>query len=324
MTKLRISFSLLFLWLTITGCESSFDTEVCTEENTFSIDLKFVEGLSSKECVLLDAPRGQNYLVIIKSRSELEKNLRCFSEFQGVDFNNYFNWLSATLPVSRRGKNIIGVQLIIGRFGLPCLTAGGRLPCLPAGRHFWSQKVKKIRLLVWLQIYVLKNQFFPASEKRFDCRKSEMVEQLRRSDLMTHNIFNFDVTPLRIKSHRWCYGRFYNVCYNQNAPRTLTWTDRKSGTQINWSVNLMNLRIYILKNLIIRYFASHRRGKNIIGAQLIIGRFGLPCLPAGRRLRSSVPISKENKATGVIADIHIILLLQANMHIRVAYYLIPN
>jgi len=89
-TKLRISFSLLFLWLTITGCESSFDTEVCTEENTFSIDLKFVEGLSSKECGLLDAPRGQNYLVIIKSRSELEKNLRCFSEFQGVDFNNYF------------------------------------------------------------------------------------------------------------------------------------------------------------------------------------------------------------------------------------------
>jgi hypothetical protein len=68
-TKFRISLSLLFLWLVFAGCESSFDTEVCTEENTFSIDLKFVEGLSSKECGLLDPQRGQNYLVIIKSRS---------------------------------------------------------------------------------------------------------------------------------------------------------------------------------------------------------------------------------------------------------------
>jgi hypothetical protein len=108
-----------------------------------------------------------------------------------------------------------------------------------------------------LRMYILKNQFFPASEKRFDCRKSEMVEQLRRSDLITNNIFNWDLTRSRIKSHRWCSGRFYTICYNQNAPRALTWTDRKSGIQINWSGNLIDLRIYIFKNLITRYFAGH-------------------------------------------------------------------
>jgi len=59
-----------------------------------------------------------------------------------------------------------------------------------------------------------------------------------------------------------------------------------------------------------------RRGKNIIGAQSTIGRFGLPCLPAGRpayrqaglptgRQAFSVPKSEENKAAGIIADIHI-------------------
>jgi hypothetical protein len=61
-----------------------------------------------------------------------------------------------------------------------------------------------------------------------------------------------------------------------------------------------------------------KKDKNIIGNKLIFGRFGLPCLPAGRpayrqagvfpaygRQVSFVPISKENKATGVIADIHI-------------------
>jgi len=47
-----------------------------------------------------------------------------------------------------------------------------------------------------------------------------------------------------------------------------------------------------------------KKDKNIFGNKLIFGRFGLPCLPAGRRLRSSVPISKENKATSVIADTH--------------------
>jgi len=62
--------------------------------------------------------------------------------------------------------------------------------------------------------------------------------------------------------------------------------------------------------MIIRYFASRQKDKNIIGSKLIFGRFGLPCLPAGRptygRQASSVPISKENKATGAIAGIHII------------------
>jgi hypothetical protein len=46
-----------------------------------------------------------------------------------------------------------------------------------------------------------------------------------------------------------------------------------------------------------------RRGKNIIGAQLIIGRFGLPCLPAGWRFRSKK--NEENKAANIIADIPI-------------------
>jgi len=163
------------------------------------------------------------------------------------EYANWKIWLSATLPVSRGSKNIIGSQSTIGRFGLPCLPAGG---------HFRCQKAKKIRLLISLRIYILKNQFFPASEKRFDRRKTEMVEQLRRSDLMTNDIFNWDLTWSRIKSHRWCSGRFFTICYNQNAPRAPTWTDRKSGTQINWSVNLMNLWIYLLKNLITRYFAS--------------------------------------------------------------------
>ena len=45
-----------------------------------------------------------------------------------------------------------------------------------------------------------------------------------------------------------------------------------------------------------------KKDKNIIYANSIFGRLGLPCLPAGRRLRSSVPIRKENKATGAIAD----------------------
>jgi len=52
-----------------------------------------------------------------------------------------------------------------------------------------------------------------------------------------------------------------------------------------------------------------KKDKNIIDTKLIFGRFGLPCLPAGRpaygRQASSVPIRKENKATGAIADIHI-------------------
>jgi hypothetical protein len=53
-----------------------------------------------------------------------------------------------------------------------------------------------------------------------------------------------------------------------------------------------------------------KKDKNIIGNKLIFGRFGLPCLrqagvfPTYGRQASFVPISKENKATGVIADIH--------------------
>jgi hypothetical protein len=54
-----------------------------------------------------------------------------------------------------------------------------------------------------------------------------------------------------------------------------------------------------------------KKDRNIIGNKLIFGRFGLPCLrqagvfPTCGRQASSVPISKENKATDVIADIHI-------------------
>jgi hypothetical protein len=117
-------------------------------------------------------------------------------------------------------------------------------------------QINQSGILMNLRIYILKNQFFPASEKRFDRRKSEMIEQLRRSDLMTNNIFNFDVTRLRIKSHRWCSGRFYTICYSQNTPRALTWIDRKSGIQINQSGILMNLRICTLKNLVIGCFAG--------------------------------------------------------------------
>jgi len=45
-----------------------------------------------------------------------------------------------------------------------------------------------------------------------------------------------------------------------------------------------------------------KKDNNIIYAKSIFGRLGLLCLPAGRRLRSSFPIEKENKATGAIAD----------------------
>jgi len=52
-----------------------------------------------------------------------------------------------------------------------------------------------------------------------------------------------------------------------------------------------------------------KKDKNIIGNKLIFGRFGLPCrqavvFPTYGRQASSVPISKENKAAGLIADIH--------------------
>jgi hypothetical protein len=51
-------------------------------------------------------------------------------------------------------------------------------------------------------------------------------------------------------------------------------------------------------------FPAGRRSKNIIGTQLIIGRFGFSCLPAGRRLPFSVPKREGNKATGIISEIH--------------------
>jgi hypothetical protein len=63
-----------------------------------------------------------------------------------------------------------------------------------------------------------------------------MIEELRRSDLMTNNIFNFDVTRLRIKSHRWCSGRFYTICYSQNAPRALrTRVEIQNPNQLKWN-----------------------------------------------------------------------------------------
>jgi hypothetical protein len=71
------------------------------------------------------------------------------------------------------------------------------------------------------------------------------------------------------------------------------------------------------KNLIIRYFASRQKRQEYNWQQIDIWAFrsSLPtgrqaCLrqagvfPAYGRQASSVPISKENKATGVIADLH--------------------
>jgi len=72
---------------------------------------------------------------------------------------------------------------------------------------------------------------------------------------------------------------------------------------------LLSLPTYIIAFLISATFPVGKKEKNLIGTKLIFGRFGLPCLPAGRRLRSSVPISKETKATGAIAHIHIAFLL---------------
>jgi hypothetical protein len=45
-----------------------------------------------------------------------------------------------------------------------------------------------------------------------------------------------------------------------------------------------------------------KKDKNIIDTKLILG---VLVFPAYGRQASSVPISKENKATGAIADIHI-------------------
>jgi hypothetical protein len=56
-----------------------------------------------------------------------------------------------------------------------------------------------------------------------------------------------------------------------------------------------------------------KRDKNVIGAKLIFGRIGLPCLPAGRpaygRQASFVPISKGNKAINAIADINNLIII---------------
>lgn len=88
--KLKISFSILFLWLAIAGCEPSFDQENCTEENKVALETINVEGINFEGCRLVDAPRGQNFQVVIKSQSELEKNIQCSSGFQSFDFNKYF------------------------------------------------------------------------------------------------------------------------------------------------------------------------------------------------------------------------------------------
>jgi hypothetical protein len=55
--------------------------------------------------------------------------------------------------------------------------------------------------------------------------------------------------------------------------------------------------------LIIRYFASRQKRQEYNWQQIDIWAF-LSSLPNSRQA-SSVTISKENKATGVIADIHI-------------------
>jgi hypothetical protein len=56
--------------------------------------------------------------------------------------------------------------------------------------------------------------------------------------------------------------------------------------------------------LIIRYFASGQKRQEYDWQQIDIWAFR-SSLPAVGREVSSVPKSKENKATGVIADIHI-------------------
>jgi hypothetical protein len=53
---------------------------------------------------------------------------------------------------------------------------------------------------------------------------------------MTNDIFNWDLTRSRIKSHRWCSGRFYTICYNQNAPRALkTRVEIQNPNQLKWN-----------------------------------------------------------------------------------------
>jgi hypothetical protein len=55
--------------------------------------------------------------------------------------------------------------------------------------------------------------------------------------------------------------------------------------------------------LIIRYFAGRQKRQEYNWQQIDIWAFR-SSLPTGRQA-SFVPISKENKATGVMADIHI-------------------
>jgi hypothetical protein len=55
--------------------------------------------------------------------------------------------------------------------------------------------------------------------------------------------------------------------------------------------------------MIIRYFASRQKRQEYNWQQIDVWAFR-SSLPTGRQA-SSVPKSKENKATGVFADIHI-------------------
>jgi hypothetical protein len=117
---------------------------------------------------------------------------------------------------------------------------------------------------------------------------------------MINDIFNWDLTRLRIKSHRWCSGRFYTICYNQNAPRALkTRVEIQNPNQLKW--NFDEFADMHIEKFGYRLFCQSAEEARI-GAQSIIVHFGFSCLLAGGRLRFSIPKSKENKAIGIIVD----------------------
>jgi hypothetical protein len=87
-TKLKISLSLLFLWLAIGGCEPRFDSEKCGSENRFIVDVQNIDGFEN--CGILIGGSNKDRNLVIKSKNEFADQMNCNPEFAGVDFEKYF------------------------------------------------------------------------------------------------------------------------------------------------------------------------------------------------------------------------------------------
>jgi hypothetical protein len=90
-TKLKISLSLLFLWLAIGGCEPSFDSEKCEGENTLLVESYFSKEINEFPCGLTNLDeKAKQINLIIETKSDFEKYFSCNEGFPDIDFNKYF------------------------------------------------------------------------------------------------------------------------------------------------------------------------------------------------------------------------------------------